>query len=52
MKSNLGFLQVLVLLVFIFNTIGLLDINIFSMLFMVLVAWVDSYIVIGGEEDL
>lgn len=52
MKSNLWFLQILVLLVFIFNVIGLLNINIFLMLFMVLVAWVDSYIEIGGEEDL
>lgn len=51
MKSNLGFLQILVLFVFIFNAIGLLDVNIFLMLFMVLVAWVDSYIEIGGETN-
>lgn len=52
MKSSLGFLQILTLLIFIFNTIDLLNVNTFLMLFMVLVAWVDSYIEIGGEEDL
>lgn len=51
MKSNLGFLQVLVLFVFIFNTIGLLHINIFLMLFMILFAWIDSYMLVGGETN-
>lgn len=51
MKSNLGFLQILILLVFIFNTIGLLHINIFLMLFMILFAWIDSYMLVGGETN-
>lgn len=49
MKSNLGFLQILVLLLVIFNTIGLLSTNIFLMSFMVLFAWIDSYMEIGGD---
>lgn len=52
MKSNLGFLQILIILAFVFNVVGALNINIFLMLFLILIAWVDSYIEIGGEEDL
>lgn len=53
MKSNIGFLQIYVLLVFIFNVIGLLNINTFLMLFIVIVAWIDSYVKtdVGGGGD-
>lgn len=52
MKSNIGFLQVLILLIFVFNVIGLLNFNVFIMSFLIIVAWIDSYIKtdIGGGD--
>lgn len=44
MKSNIGFLQVLVFILVILNALRLYQINIFLMAFIILVAWVDSYI--------
>lgn len=52
MKSNIGFFQLYTLLVFIFNVIGLLNVNIFIMSFLIIVAWIDSYMKtdIGGGD--
>lgn len=44
MKSNIGFLQVLVLILVVLNALNLYQINVFLMVFMIIVAWTDSYI--------
>lgn len=47
MKSNIGFLQILALLIFIFNVFGLLDFSGITITILLLIAWSDSY---SGKE--
>lgn len=49
MKSNIGFLQILTFILVILDAFRLIEINIFLMVFIVFIAWGDSYERVGDE---
>lgn len=51
MKSNIGFLQILVFILVILNAFNLLSIDLLLMVFMVIAAWMDSYLEIDAHRE-
>jgi hypothetical protein len=51
MKSNIGFLQILVLVGIVLSALGALNTNSWLMAIAIVVAWVDSYIIIDDKKD-
>lgn len=50
MKSNIGFLQILTFILVILDAFRLIEINIFLMVFIVFIAWGDSYARAGDDN--
>lgn len=44
MKSNVGFMQILTFLLILLDAFRLIEINIFLMVFLIFIAWADSYV--------
>jgi UDP-N-acetylmuramyl pentapeptide phosphotransferase/UDP-N-acetylglucosamine-1-phosphate transferase len=53
MRSNIGFLQVLIFILVILYGFGFIHLNVFLLIALVLVGWVDSYVKVDkGNQDV